>query len=611
MRRDFFDEDPKSDVALIVPKRRIWPVLLVLFGIVAAAGFAVWKVTSKPEPLRVLVAIDLDGHWWEGSAAAATLADQLAKRLEKIGFETVRGGDPDVADVLAKAKSPEDAARTLRAAFLITAAITPEIIEHKVDQANAPARVERLKDGVYFEVRADAPLEVRYIDDEPGEPAHLKSWSGAPERPEALRILADSLADMVFDAAVPAITGHPTIQALFKGNDIARASKIGAAKSYVELRERKMKEVADAYEKLAKERVENERGPGKIVYHGPLSSQHLLGGTGAGGVLVKTADVRPFLSPDSLALRYYGALETLEWRAPDAAPRVLWSGYNLFTYPSVAREGAPVVFVEDLFGWAKTITVVEADGKSRRVRVDPIHRFLSPKAAPGGKAAALYDRPCRECDGGLLVISLEDGKDLYRKDAKEGDFGGFAWLDPKHLAFVHTPVPVVLDVRAEGPEPSAKADPDPPKQALYVLDLGASPPAMRSVAAASPEDRYESPAASPDGKRVALELYGPSEPRLAVIDVESGAVKTYPTQVRARSPSFSPDGKAIAFDAIGDIAVLDLETGRVTRLTENPYNERYPAFSSDGARIYFESTGTDPNFSRRGVGVIASVTARP
>jgi len=69
------------------------------------------------------------------------------------------------------------------------------------------------------------------------------------------------------------------------------------------------------------------------------------------------------------------------------------------------------------------------------------------------------------------------------------------------------------------------------------------------------------------------------------------------------APSWSPDGKRIAFvsysemktDGSGatplneDIYVMNADGSGVTRLTNNPANDRWPSWSPDGRRIAFES----------------------
>src|SRR5262249_35834982 len=123
------DAPPPSSIpeSLLVPRRRLWPVFAVLAVVVAGAAVFLVRWLIEPDPLKVLVAIDLDGTWWEGSEPAAVLADELADRLKELGFDPVRGGDPKVASALEKAKTPKDAAKKLGAGFLVEAHMTPEI----------------------------------------------------------------------------------------------------------------------------------------------------------------------------------------------------------------------------------------------------------------------------------------------------------------------------------------------------------------------------------------------------------------------------------------------------------------------------------------------------
>lgn len=61
-----------------------------------------------------------------------------------------------------------------------------------------------------------------------------------------------------------------------------------------------------------------------------------------------------------------------------------------------------------------------------------------------------------------------------------------------------------------------------------------------------------------------------------------------------RAPAFSPDGRSLLFqsrrDGNWEIYLLDLETGELRRLTYHPDYDGMPAWSPDGTRIAFEST---------------------
>lgn len=62
------------------------------------------------------------------------------------------------------------------------------------------------------------------------------------------------------------------------------------------------------------------------------------------------------------------------------------------------------------------------------------------------------------------------------------------------------------------------------------------------------------------------------------------------------APSLSPDGKSVVInylhDALGDIGVVDVATGRLTVVSDNPANDLAPIWSSDGATVLFSSKRT-------------------
>jgi hypothetical protein len=68
------------------------------------------------------------------------------------------------------------------------------------------------------------------------------------------------------------------------------------------------------------------------------------------------------------------------------------------------------------------------------------------------------------------------------------------------------------------------------------------------------------------------------------------------------SPAFSPDGRRVAFaalrDAVADIFVIDLETGEVTNLTNDAIADYAPTFSPDGKSLIYTAriSGNDKLF---------------
>ncbi|MHC4364194.1 MAG: redoxin domain-containing protein [Planctomycetota bacterium] len=59
--------------------------------------------------------------------------------------------------------------------------------------------------------------------------------------------------------------------------------------------------------------------------------------------------------------------------------------------------------------------------------------------------------------------------------------------------------------------------------------------------------------------------------------------------------NFSPDDSRLVYMSDGEIKVVEIETGRVTNLTNSPTADMCPDWSNDGARIVFDSQRSDPD----------------
>ncbi len=87
------------------------------------------------------------------------------------------------------------------------------------------------------------------------------------------------------------------------------------------------------------------------------------------------------------------------------------------------------------------------------------------------------------------------------------------------------------------------------------------------------------PALSPDGKKLAFASDRDGQFRIYSMDLEGlrpvrlTAGESYDIQ-----PAFSPDGKALAFERLGDIFILDLQTGEELNLTKTDRYEGGPAW---------------------------------
>jgi Tol biopolymer transport system component len=108
---------------------------------------------------------------------------------------------------------------------------------------------------------------------------------------------------------------------------------------------------------------------------------------------------------------------------------------------------------------------------------------------------------------------------------------------------------------------------------------------------------------SPDGRRFAFGIFARGQRTIALYDLERRRVERrleLPEIDDVRHPAFTPDGNSIVLSGIvgnaSDLYRVDLETGDVTRLTNDAYTAIQPVVSPDGRRIVFvtdRGAGTD------------------
>ena len=123
---------------------------------------------------------------------------------------------------------------------------------------------------------------------------------------------------------------------------------------------------------------------------------------------------------------------------------------------------------------------------------------------------------------------------------------------------------------------------------------------LRKVITGGRTDRFESlhsfvsgMSFSPDGSTLALIAKSHGNDALVLADVDgNGMDKTFRLGFQSmRSPSFAPDGKSIVVTANkhdrNDLYVVNIESGEVSRLTDDRYDEQDAGYSPDGTKIIF------------------------
>ena len=122
----------------------------------------------------------------------------------------------------------------------------------------------------------------------------------------------------------------------------------------------------------------------------------------------------------------------------------------------------------------------------------------------------------------------------------------------------------------------------------------AQPPAAPTEPAVAARPSFADPSLSPDGREIAFVSGGD----IWTVPSEGGAARLLVAHPATESrPLYSPDGQRLAFvsnrTGNGDVYVLDLRSGALTRVTFDDAPEVLDAWSADGRWLYFSSSAGD------------------
>ncbi len=561
-----------EDLGALRPKRT-WPKFVLMHLTILVVGVSLLRHYRKvPHRPRVLVAIEVEGAYYAGSEPAEILAERFGEKAASLGLEIVHPRDKDALAVLQKSDL-KTAAQQLDAAYVLVGKTRVEAIAYPLANAVAP----------YYDVRGEVDL-VLTVPGEPDVPCGtLSALVGAPDRTLALRGVAESLADQAIDLSVGPMLRSPSTAKFSTLKTSKGEAVLAPAFSWLSARERGRARRAGRLRARGLEaRKAGEKGPPPGHLRGcALGARRAARGRQRprrrdGGhphdPLVR--DATTWIPAPAAA---GGAV------AAGRAARTLYRGAGVFAFPHEAAP--PLVLVEDLFGYARSLTVVESNGL-RRLQVDPDHRWDGPRVSPDGRHVVVQDRPCATCAAELVVFALGSGKAVFRV---QGDaFHGFTWLDPGGFVFVH---------RSKDKDPK---NPALAKDGLAVFPVALSPSGDTATLGGPfvvPDDElWTSPTAQ--GGKIAFERRS-GDKGIAVLEWATFAVSKRAAGVDARALSWGPDGR-IAFELhdpkLPEEIAVAAEDGAVTALTKNLVHDRGPRFSPDGKRVWFTSEADDPWF---------------
>lgn len=197
----------------------------------------------------------------------------------------------------------------------------------------------------------------------------------------------------------------------------------------------------------------------------------------------------------------------------------------------------------------------------------------------------LWERSLKQAYEPLMADTIATvGKDLFFTGKKGGNINISPVISPdgKHMIFLSDKNVITIEVF------------------LANLEKNEIVKSLTSSTRSSHIDQYnylESAGTwAPDSKKFAMTAFVKGKNKLIIIDAQKGKKLEehyIPGLESFKNPTWSPDGKSIVLSGLkngrSDLYQYHLQSGEVTRLTDDPYADIHPSWSSDGTHIVFAS----------------------
>lgn len=300
----------------------------------------------------------------------------------------------------------------------------------------------------------------------------------------------------------------------------------------------------------------------------------------------------PTVSPDGRQIIFQEEGKLILLNREDNTTQALTDGTTFVNFPAWSPDGRHVAFVEG----SHIMMMDMQSGEITRI-VGSGFGIIAPRWSPDG-AYLVYSRGDYALSE-VFAVRIADGAN-YQLTHRNDGYDLLPDWSSQYLATIpfDTDIPRII---------YSSQDRYDQRTNIYMTDArGATPVLLTNFISAL------MPTLAPDGERMAFVAFAGISPSgnqindiyIAYLDGEVLQNLTQFEEGQAAFPSWSPDGRFIAFSGAccettenAEIFVIEVETGDIINLTNDPAFDGYPAWSPNGKWIAFASDRADPSAS--------------